>query len=174
MHAVLEGLLIATGVMLALAVGAVLWVRHWVRRRLRIAPRVRSAAPTTFVVSAGPAARYHRRLRRVSTEAQLASRLDPALLDLADELIAEALALEPAVLAVARTSRARSVGRRELGVQIGELEGVSRRLSALAAQASRTTGEGGASRVRERLVAIEAARVELAEIDVRAGLIRHA
>ena len=174
MHAVLEGLLIAMGLMLALGVSAVLWVRHRLRRRLRIAPRVRTAAPTTFVVSAGPAARFHRRLRRVSTEAQLASRLDPALHDLADELIAEALALEPAVLAVARTGRTRSVGRRELAAQIGDLEGVGRRLSTLAAHASRANGEGSASHVRERLVAIEAARVELAEIDLNAGLIRHA
>jgi hypothetical protein len=173
-HAVLEGFLIATGLMLASLALAVLWVRHRVRRRLRIAPRVRSAAPTTFVVSAGPAARFHRRLRRVSMEAQLAGRLDPALTGLADELIAEALALEPAVLAVARGGRSRSVGRREIGAQIGELEGVGRRLSTLAAQASRATGDGGANRVRERLVAIEAARVELAEIDLHAGLIRHA
>ena len=107
-------------------------------------------------------------------EAQLAGRLDPALTGLADELIAESLALEPVVLAVARAGRSRSVARRELGAQIDELEGVGRRLSALAAQASRATGDGGASRVRERLAAIEEARVELAEIDLRAGLIRHA
>ena len=174
MHAVLEGLLIATGLMVTLGAFAVLWVRHRVRRRLRIAPAVRSAAPTSFVVSATPAARLHRRLRRVATGALLASRLDPGLADLADELIAEAVALEPAVVAVARTGRTGSTGRRELSIQIAELEAVGRRLTSLAGQASRIFRDAGASRVRDRLTAIEAARVELAEIDVRAGLIRHA
>ena len=125
-------------------------------------------------MSAGPAARLHRRLRRVSTAAQLAGRLDPALTDLADELVAEALALEPGVLAVAGAGRAGSVVRRDLAARIDELEAVGRRLTTLAAQASRATGEGSANRVRERLAALEAARQELAEIDLHAGLIRHA
>jgi hypothetical protein len=173
-HAVLEGLLIATGLMFALLGFGVLWVRHRVRRRLRIAPTVRSAAPTTFVVAATPAARFHRRLRRVSLSAQLAGRLDPGLSDLADDLVAEAVSLEPAVLAVARTGRTGSIGRRDLAVRISELEAVSRRLTALAGQDPRFAWEGGATRVRDRLTAIEAAREELAEIDLRAGLLRHA
>ena len=174
MHAVLEGLLISSAVVATTCVLAVLWVRHRVRRRLRIAPRVRSAAPTRFVVSAGPAARLHRRLRRVSAAAQLAGRLDPALTDLADELVAEALALEPAVLAVAGAGRAGSVVRRDLAARIDELDAVGRRLTMLAAQASPASGEGTSIRVRERLAALEAAREELAEIDLDAGLIRHA
>jgi hypothetical protein len=153
---------------------AVLWVRHRLRRRLRIAPGVRSAAPTRFLVSARPAARLHRRLRRVSAAAQLAARLDPALTDLADELVREALALEPGVLAVVGAGRAGSVVRRDLSARIAELEVVGRRLTMLAAQASRASREGGARRVRERLAALEAAREELAEIDLDAGLIRHA
>ena len=173
MHTALQGLLIVSGVALASCVLAVLWVRHRVRRQLRIAPRVRSAAPTSFVLSATPAARLHRRLRRVSAAAQLAGRLDPALVDLADDLVAEAVALEPAVLAIARTGRRGSGARRELVVRIDELDDVGRRLSRLAGEASRAS-TGGAHRVQDRLVAIEAARVELNEIDVHAGLLRHA
>ena len=174
MHAVLEGLLIATGLLLALGVLAVLWVRHRLRRRLRIAPGVRSVAPTSFVMAATPAARLHRRLRRVATGALMAGRLDPGLADLADDLIAEAVALEPAVVAVARTGRTGSAARREISIRIAELEAVGRRLNSLAGQASRIFADEGTSRVRDRLVAIEAARVELAEIDLRAGLIHHA
>ena len=174
MHAVLEGLLIATGLMLALGGLAVLWVRHRLRRRLRITPTKRAAAPTSFVVAATPAARLHRRLRRVSLGARLAGQLDPALTDLADDLVAEAVALEPAVLAVARTGRAGSAGRRDVAVRINELEAVGRRLTALAGHGPRAAGEDGASRVLDRLAAIEAAREELAEIDLNAGLVRHA
>jgi hypothetical protein len=172
--AVLEGLLIFSVIAWTSCVLAVLWVRHRLRRRLRIAPGVRSTAPTGFVVSARPAAGLHRRLRRVSTAAQLAARLDPSLADLADELIAEALALEPGVVGVARAGRAGCVVRRDLAARIGELETVGHRLTTVAAQASPATGQGSASRVRERLDALEAARQELAEIDLHAGLIRHA
>jgi hypothetical protein len=173
-HAVLEGLLMVTGIALASFVLAMLWVRHKVRRRVRIAPRVRSSAPSSFLVSAAPAARLHRRLRRVATAAQLAGQLDAGLTDLADDLIAEAVSLEPAVVATARTGRTGSSGRRELDARVAELEGVSRRLTSLAGQSSGFGGDRGATRVRERLAAIEAARVELEEIDLRAGLVRHA
>ena len=81
----------------------------------------------------------------------------------------------PRVLAVAGAGRAGSVVRRDLAARIDELEAVGRRLTTLAAQASRAAGDGSANRVRERLAALEAARAELAEIDrASAGLIRHA
>ena len=175
MDAVVEGLLISIAVAWIACVLAALWVRHRVRLRLRIAPGVRTAAPTGFVVPATTAARLHRRLRRVSATAQLAGRLDPGLTHLADDLIAEALALEPSVLAVAPAGRAGSIVRRDLAGRIHELEAVGRRLTALAARSSRpASGEGSAHRVLERVAALEAARQELAEIDLQAGLVRHA
>ncbi len=64
--------------------------------------------------------------------------------------------------------------RRDLAARIDELEAVGRRLTTLATQASRASGDGTANRVGERLTALEAARQELAEIDLQAGLIRHA
>ena len=175
MHAVLEGLLIS---------GVVAWTTCVRRRPLGAAPRAATAAHRTRGALRGAdqpsSCRPARPLGSTaacgasSTAAQLAGRLDPALTDLADELVAEALALEPDVLAVARAGRAGSVVRRDLAARIDELEAVGRRLTTLAAQASRASGEGGAHRVRERLVALEAAREELAEIDLHAGLIRHA
>ena len=49
-----------------------------------------------------------------------------------------------------------------------------RRLTTLAAAVRTASGDGTANRVRDRLAALEAARQELAEIDLQAGLIRHA
>ena len=175
MDTVLEGLLISSvASRWTMCVLAALWVRHRVRRRLRIAPRVRSAAPTLFVVSAGPAARLHRRLRRVSTAAQLAGRLDPASPTWPTSSSPRPLPSSPASSRSPGAGRAGSVVRRDLAARIDELEAVGRRLTTLAAQASRASGEGSANRVRERLAALEAARQELAEIDLHAGLIRHA
>ena len=82
---------------------AALWIRHRLRRRLRITPAARSTAPTLWLVSPTAAAWLHHRLRRVGASAHAASTLDPALTDLANELVADAVSLEPAVVAVAGT-----------------------------------------------------------------------
>jgi hypothetical protein len=172
-HEVLEGLLIAGSVTAATCVLAALWVRHRLRRALRIAPGVRSSAPTRWLVSPTAAARLHRRLRTVAAAAALASTLDPGLASLAGELVSEALALEPQVIALAGTRRAGSSVRRDLSAQVSELEIVARRLTALSTQPTSASEPGGASRLRDRLAALEAARRELAEIDVQAGLLRN-
>jgi hypothetical protein len=164
-HGLLEGLLIAAAAVAAMTLLGALWVRQRLRRRLRIAPKVRSAAPTRFVVVPTAAARLHGRLRRVSTTARLASTIDPGLRPLADDLVAEALALEPRVIAVNRTGRAGTQVRRDLQVRIGELEAVGRRLTQLSNGSAH-----GAGSLRERTAALEAARQELSEIEARAGL----
>ena len=102
---------------------AALWVRHRLRRHLRITPRVRSAAPTRFVVVPTSAARLHGRLRRLSTAARLASTIDPGLAPLADDLVDEALALEPRVIAVNRSGRAGALVRRDLDARIPSSRG---------------------------------------------------
>ncbi len=172
MREVLEGLLIASVVMLTMAVLAVLWLRQRLRRQLRIAPRVRSAAPTLWLVSPSAPARLHRRLRNVGASARLASTLDPGLAPMAEDLVAEALVIEPRVLAVAGARRAGSSVRRDLSGRISELEAVARRLAVLSTDAG-SPAEERATRLRDRLVALEAAREELAEIDLGAGLLRH-
>ena len=165
MDELLEGLLIAAVACAGMVAVVALWMRHQLRRRLRIAPKVRSAAPTRFVFVPSPAARLHGRLRRLSTSARLAATIDPGLAPLAGDLVGEALALEPRVLAVNRTGRAGLLVRRDLDARIRELEAVGRRLTQLS-----STPPDGAHRLRERMVALEAARQELAEIEVRAGL----
>jgi hypothetical protein len=165
-HGLFEGLLIAGVTLGAMALAGALWVRHRLRRQLRIAPKVRSAAPTRFVVLPTPPARLHGRLRRTATAARLAATIDPGLAPLADDLVAEALALEPRVIALHRTGRAGSLVRRDLSARIAELEAVSRRLT----QLSTAPSPSAPGALRDRMDALEAAREELAEIDLRAGL----
>jgi hypothetical protein len=92
---------------------------------------------------------------------------------MSDELVAEALALEPRVLAAAGTGRAGTPIRRDLSLRVAELEAVARRLTSLSTQPASPLAPGGAIQLRDRLTALEAARQELAEIDLRAGLLRH-
>jgi hypothetical protein len=172
-HEVLTGLLIAGAVTGAMGLLAVLWVRHRLRRALRITPGVRSAAPTAWLVSPASAARLHRRLRTVGRSAGLASTLDPGLVPVASELAGEAVALEPQVVAVAGLRRAGAGVRRDLSVRVAELEVVARRLTALSTEPSARSSADGPSRLLDRLAALESARRELVEIDRRAGLLRH-
>jgi len=170
---VLRGLVIAGAVAWGVCIVAALWVRHRVRRQLRITPSRRTAAPTVWVASPSAAARLHRRLRTVATSARLASAIDPGLTSVADDLVGEALALEPHVVAVAGSRRAGAPVRRELSTRISELETVAHGLTSLADRSTAPSDAAGAGRLRERLVALEAAREELAEIDLRAGVLRH-
>jgi hypothetical protein len=164
----LYGLLIAGVAAWATCLLTALWVRHRLRRRLRITPGVRSTAPTVWLVSPTAAARLHRRLRRVGASARAASTLDPALTDLADELIVDAVTLEPAVVAVARTGRNGASIRRGVSASVSELELVARHLTTLSTQGA--SGSSEAIRLRDRVGALEAARQELADIELAAGL----
>ena len=170
MRVVLEALLITGAVVWAVFAIGVLWVRHRLRRRLRIDPKVRSQAPTVWVFSPAAGARLHRRLRVVAATARATSAADGSLAPIAAEVAGGAIALEPSVLAVARHRRAGRPARRELSAQVSELETVARRLTALSAQRS---DPGRAARLQDRLTALEAAHEELAEIDLQAGLLRH-
>jgi hypothetical protein len=165
---VLQGLLILGVAAWAMCLLTMLWVRHRLRRRLRIAPGVRSTAPTVWLVSPTAASRLHHRLRRVGASARAASTLDPALAHLADELIVDAVALEPAVVGLARAGRRCAPLRHRVSAQVVELESVARRLAVLSTQAA--TGSSEPLRLRDRVEALEAARQELAEIDLAAGL----
>jgi K+-sensing histidine kinase KdpD len=171
-RALLEGLLIAGLVLLAICMVAATWAWNRVRRQLRIAPRVRSKAPTVWLVSPTTAARLHRRLRSLAASARLASALDPAVTSLADDLVAEAVAIEPRLIAVATTRRAGRSVRRDLSTQVGELEAVARHLVRLSSEPGSWAEPRQATHLLERVVALEAAREELAEIDLRAGLLR--
>jgi hypothetical protein len=165
---VLQALLIAGFVAWATCLLMVLWVRHRVRRTLRVDPTVRTTAPTCWLLAPTTGARLHRRLRATAASARLARDADAALGPLADDLVAEALALEPRIVSLAGTRRGGAPLRRDLSHRVAELESVARGLAALSC-----TAPSASSRLHERLTALEAAHRELAEIDLRAGLLRH-
>lgn len=164
----LQGLLIVGVAAWATCLLTALWVRHCLRKRLRITPGARSTAPTVWLVSPTAAARLHHRLRGVGASARAASTLDPALTDLADELIVDAVVLEPAIVALARTGRTGATIRRGVSARVSELEFVARHLTTLSTEAA--SGSRGATRLRDRVGALEAARQELADIDLATGL----
>jgi hypothetical protein len=166
----LQGLLIVGLVFWVGVAAAVMWARHRVRRHLRISPAVRSCAPTSYLVSPAAAARLHRRLRRIGATARLAVALDPALAPVADEVVAEALALERQVVATGRTGRVGTQPRRSLAARIAALEDVARRLSSVATDVVHPAAPTSTTGIAERLAAIDAARQELAEIELRTGL----
>jgi hypothetical protein len=167
----LMGLLIAGTTAWAVCLLTALWVRHRIRRHLRIEPTVRTSAPTIWIGSPTTASRYHRRLRRAATTARTASTLDPSLSSLADEVVVDALRLEPAVVMLRGTGRTGSAARREVAAQIRELEAVAWRLTRMASSSPSSTTAG--SRLRERAALLEAARQELHDIDLHAGVLRH-
>jgi len=170
---VLRALLISGVVLWASCVLAVVWVRSRLRRTLRIDPAVRSAVPTSWILAPTRAARLHRRLRAIAASARLASTCDRSLSTLAHELVGEALALEPRILAVAGTGRTGVAVRRHLAAELSELETAARRLASLSTDLPTSPDGGAASRLQERLGALDAARRELADIDLRAGLLPH-
>src|SRR3954453_20758644 len=69
-------LTIFTVTTIALCVGGYLWVRHRIRRKLRVSPAVRSPAPTLWLVSMWEPAQLHRRLRRAAGVARSAAVMD--------------------------------------------------------------------------------------------------
>jgi hypothetical protein len=143
-------------------------VRHRLRRALRIAPHRRSAVHTIWLVSLRRPARLHRRLRRVGAAAREAAALDPALTPLAEDLVADAVAMEPALVAASRAGRLEPGLRHRLSAEVVELESIARRLTALSTDHPERAGD--VIRLRDRVDALEAARREVADIDRQAGL----
>ena len=132
------GAILAALVVAALAAAAVAW--SLLRRRLRVAPNVRSSAPSRWMASPERAARLHRRLRTATAHARLATaRPGGELSDLADQLAAEAVAIERELVAAARAHR--SVRRQVLREPERGVVAVERSAAAIAA-AARATQRG--------------------------------
>ena len=165
---VLQGLLIAGFVAWTGCALAVLWVRHRLRRQLRITPRVRSSAPTLWLAPVSRGARLHRRMRQLGATARSAAAADPALTLLADDLVRDTVALEPGVVALRRAGRTGAPLHRRLCGDVTELESVARHLMVLARQ--RPDRVTDSIRLRDRVAALDAARQELAVVDRQAGL----
>lgn len=139
-------------------------------RRNRIAPRIRTGAPMSWLWSGRLAARMHRRLRAVVRTAQACcprvSRKSPrsTVHELVDDLVELAATADRRIVAAASLPRfRRALALAEIAVEIREIEALGARV--------RHYGELGApapvtvASVRERLDALEAARREIDGID---------
>ena len=154
-------------------IGGLAYGRWRLRRRLRIRPELRSAAPTWWLVPGTPSSRLHLRLRRVTAVARTAGVADPALRPLVADVEDHAVTLETHLLVVARCGRRAVPSRRALDGELRRLEALTARLAqnaqvrprAVAARNLDPIGDLG-----ERLAALEAARQEVATLEQTAGL----
>jgi hypothetical protein len=156
---------------LVVFVGAVAYGRWRLRKQLRVRPTTRSAAPTSWLVSTSEPARLHRRLRRATATARLAgSQGDSTIAGLANEVEDHAVALETHLVMLSRLWRRERAARKQLVVQIEQLEQLSARLSASAVDVTRPRALGsgtsdGLAELAERIDTLDAARRELAAVE---------
>ena len=142
-----------------------------VRKQLRVRPTVRSVAPTYWLMATTEPARLHRRLRRAATVARTAGeRGGPTIAELADDLQDHAVALEHHLVLLSRVWRRERGARRDLVEQVEQLEHLSSRLtiSAMEVNRPRTLSAGSPDHLKElteRIDTLDAARVELAELE---------
>jgi hypothetical protein len=172
----LVALLIATTAFCAVCVAGLLWIRHRMRRFLRVRPSTRTQAPTGWALSTIEPARLHRRLRRVAASARLSgANGDTTTAALAVQVEDEAVRLETCLVALSRVWRTDRDARRLMTAQITELEHLAVRLATNAASisgpAALTTGAPDSlSELRERLDALDDARRELSTVERQAGV----
>lgn len=139
-------------------------------RRNRIAPRVRTGAPMSWLWSGRLAARLHRRLRAVVRNAQACcprvSRKSPrsTVHELVDDLVELAAAADRRIVVASSLPRfRRTLALAEIAVEIREIEvlgGRVRHYGGLGAPAPVTVAS-----LQERLDALDAARREIDGID---------
>ena len=169
-------LFIVSTVSCAVCLVVLFWIRHRMRRFLRVRPSTRTQAPTGWALSTSEPARLHRRLRRVAASARISgSNGDITTASLAVEVEDEAVRLETCLVALSRVWRTDRDARRHMTAQIAELEHVAVRLAtnaaAIARPAALTTGApDGLSELRERLDALDDARRELSSVERQAGV----
>ena len=152
--------------------------RWRIRRRLRIAPGVRSQAPTLWLAPISPPARMHRRLRDVGATARLVALQAGSGTQVADFCAAverQAVGLETHLLVASRVKRGSGPARQSVASQVDQLEALTARLARAAMEATqpRALASGGGDRlehIAERLDALEDARRELAVVERAAGL----
>ena len=154
-------------------IGGFAYCRWRLRRRLRVRPELRSAAPTWWLVPATAPSRLHLRLRRVAVVARTAGATDPSLGPLVADVQHHAVILETHLLVVARCGRRAAASRRALDAELRRLEDVTARLAQNARVDTRSLGAGELDPIGdlgERLAALEAARREVARLEQAAGL----
>ena len=173
----LKVLLIVTVVYLGfvgLAAAAVASVLYSLRKRNRLAAKVKTPAPTTWLVSPRSSARMHRLLRNALASARIAyapavGEAHPQLPDLALTLEREAIITDQLLVAASTTPRShRRQSLRPLQAQVSEIE----RLAHQIAHTARRTGPAaipqaadGLRDVADQLEALRAAQREVEEIE---------
>jgi DNA repair ATPase RecN len=173
---VLVALFIVSTVACVVCLGGLLWIRHRMRRFLRVRPSLRTQAPTGWALSTGEPARLHRRLRRVAASARITgSNGDLTTASLAVQVEDEAVRLETCLVALSRVWRTDRDARRQLTAQITELEHLAVRLATNSAATSRpaglTTGAPDTlAELSERLDALDNANRELSRVERQAGV----
>ncbi|WP_426572547.1 hypothetical protein [Aquihabitans sp. McL0605] len=181
------------GVIIVAACVAALFVRHRLRRRHRVHPKVATGAPITWLADPRPPARLHRRLAKVGRTAGAVAddhripqkRLrrpveQPPMVELAEELRQQAVNLDHQL---ARTSQLPSGVRRshlaELARSVSEAEFTCVRLvsvsttvrtPAVLAGGSRTDHAGDITNVAGQVERLAEAHRLLQQIDERSGL----
>jgi hypothetical protein len=154
MAGMVEAVLIVVGVMTLLAVGGTAWSLHRLRRRNRVSPRARGAAPLAWLWSWRAPARLHRRLQAsVRASSAVAS---PALAELAAQLERRAVVVDQQLVAAAR----QPVLLAQVRADVDEIEALCTRLVGLAGQWP--YAEGDTAELSQRLDALDQARRELA------------
>ena len=156
---------------LVCVLGALTYARWRLRKQLRVRPSTRSAAPTSWLVSTSEPARLHRRLRKAAATARLAgARGGATIATLAEEIEDHAVALESHLVMLSRMWRRERQARKQLSVQVTQLEQLAIRLSTSAVEVTRSRALGAGSpnalaELTERIEALDAAREELAVLE---------
>lgn len=169
MEAVVLLFVMVVGAAASVGVAAALTLRALARQN-RLAPRIRTGAPLSWLWSRRAAARMHRRLRAVVRNAHdccpRATRRQPrsTVHELVDELV------ELAVAADRRLVASTSMPRLRRAVALAEIAGETREIERLSARVRHYAGIGAPATVtlsslQERLDALEAARREIDGID---------
>ncbi len=173
----LKVLLIITLVYLGfvgLTVAAVATLLYSLRRRNRVAAKVKSPAPVTWLVSPRAPARMHRRLRNALTSARVAyapavGEAHPQLPDLALTLEREAVITDQLLVAASTSPRPhRRQSLRPLQAQVAEIERLAHQIAHTARRAGPAAipqAADGLRDVADQLEALRAAQQEVEDVD---------
>ena len=155
--------------------GCYLFIRHRIRKKVRIKPSMPSPAPTTWLVSNSEPAQLHRRLRKVAVVARGATTVagkGSAVAAVGRDIEDRTVAVEAHLVLISRMWRREPEARASLRDQVAELEHLATRTAAAATSQRALTmaSEDPLADLRERLDALEAARIELIAIERHSGL----
>ena len=157
-----------------LAAAFVATVLYSLRRRNRVAAKVKTPAPVTWLVSPRSPARMHRRLRNALASARIAyspavGEAHPQLPDLALTLEREAVITDQLLVAASTSPRShRRQSLRPLQMQVTEIERLAHQIAHTARRAGPAAipqAADGLRDVADQLEALRAAQREVDEIE---------